>query len=72
MLYLSAAEAMLWPQLRRLVPGQRIILAGDVVLGRSEDGRPFLDGTAGILATGPSAVPCGPWCRYGYPTEAAS
>jgi hypothetical protein len=72
MIFLSATEAMLWPQLRKLAPGQSVKLAGGVILGRAEDGRAFLAGTAGRLATGPASVPCGPWCRHGYPDRAAS
>lgn len=70
MLFLSATEAMLWPQLRKLAPGQNMVLAGGIILGRSEDGRPYLAGTAGILATGPASVPCGPWCRVDYQARA--
>ncbi|NKX55743.1 hypothetical protein [Arthrobacter mobilis] len=72
MLFLSATEAMLWPQLRRLGPGQSIALAGRTILGRAEDGRPYLDGTFGMLSTHPASVPCGPWCRLDVPNEAAS
>ncbi|MCG2622456.1 hypothetical protein LVY72_11080 [Arthrobacter sp. I2-34] len=71
MLFLSATEAMLWPQLLKLAPGQSMVLAAGVFLGRSEDGRPFLAGTFGSLRTGPAGDPCGPWCRYGRLDQAA-
>ncbi|MFD1212642.1 hypothetical protein ACFQ36_11400 [Arthrobacter sp. GCM10027362] len=72
MLFLSATEAMLWPQLRRLDPGENTALGGGVILGRTRDGRPYLAGTCGTLSTQPASNPCGPWCQVGYPHEAAS
>jgi hypothetical protein len=69
MLFLSTSEALLWPQLRKLEPGQRIRLSRGVMLGRAEDGRAYLDGAFRTLVTGPSAEPCGPWCRLGLATE---
>jgi hypothetical protein len=72
MLFLSVTEAMLWPQLRKLAPGQSVALSCGAILGRDEDGRAFLGGTVGVLQTGPSSDPCGPWCQVGYPESAAS
>ncbi|NMR30582.1 hypothetical protein [Crystallibacter degradans] len=72
MLFLSTSEALLWPQLRKLEPGQRMRLRRGVVIGRARDGRAYLDGAFRMLVTGPSAEPCGPWCRLGSSAEAST
>lgn len=72
MLFLSTSEALLWPQLRKLEPGQRMRLRRGVVIGRTKDGRAYLDGAFRMLVTGPSAEPCGPWCRLGAAAEAGT